>query len=110
MQYLNCIDTVYFDEAADESYIKFLHNKSKIFRPAHIENVTQSQLMFPDNGQIIQHSSHEDNLIVINNSECETNLNINGISIHSKGKRTMLDSTVAQWRNSARETLQQFLF
>lgn len=102
LQFLNCFNTIFFDEKANERYIRDLHAKSLKFKRA---NLTLSELSF-----LIKEGDEENrraieagykNLMRINKSDCETNLKIEGLSIHSKGKVHKLNDSLAQLRPHA---------
>lgn len=102
LQFLNCFDTIFFDEKANERYIRELHTKSKKFKRA---NLTRSELSFlikegdEDNRRTIEAGFK--NFMKINKSDCETNLKIEGLNIHSKGKVHKLNDSLAQLRSHA---------
>lgn len=98
LQFINCFSTVFFDEKASESYVRYLHEKSLKYERA---NKSQSELSFVvkegENPDEVLNSGKE-NLLIMNSSDCEMNLSINGIKMHSKGKNYKLNSTMAQLR------------
>ncbi|RYZ61568.1 MAG: DUF4238 domain-containing protein [Chitinophagaceae bacterium] len=102
LQYLNCLDTIYFDHKASEAYVRQLHAKASKFKRA---NQTRSELGFlikeddSDNKRVIE--SGQKNFLQINKSDCETKLEIEGLKIHSKGKSHQLNNTLAQLRPHA---------
>ncbi len=108
LQFLNCFDTIFFDEKANEKYIRFLHDKSKKFKRA---NLTRSELSFlikegdENNRKTIEAGFK--NFMKINKSDCETNLKIEGQSIHSKGKAYKLNDSLAQLRPHAARLREQ---
>lgn len=98
LQFINCLETIYFDENASEFYIKSLREKSLKHNRA---NIPESELSYifkngDDSKAIID--SGQKNLIVLGTSDCETNLKIEGIKIHSNGKAHKLNSTLSQMR------------
>jgi hypothetical protein len=103
LQFLNCLDTIYFDERASERYIRNLHNQSKNYKRA---NLTRSELSYllkegdEKNRKIIE--SGFKNFMQINKTDCETNLKIDGLKIHSKGQSHQLNNSLAQLRPHAR--------
>jgi hypothetical protein len=98
LQFINCFSTIFFDEKAPDHYIRFLHNESLKYERA---NKSQSELSFiikegEEKEDVL--NSRKENLMILNSSDCEMNLNINGIKIHSKGKYYKLNSTMSQLR------------
>jgi hypothetical protein len=99
LQFLNCLDTIYFNDKVNLAYIKKLHNESKKHKRA---NVTRGQLGF-----LIKEGDEENrrtieagfkNFLQINKTDCEINLKIDGLKIHSKGKKHKLNDSLAQIR------------
>ncbi|MBK6731497.1 MAG: hypothetical protein IPG60_11255 [Bacteroidetes bacterium] len=99
LQFLNCLGTLYFDDSIDESYIRKLHYLAKNHERAHM---TKSVVGFlikegdEENKRIIE--SGFKNLMMINKTDCLTNLQVEGIKIHSKGRLNKLNETLAQER------------
>ena len=98
LQFINCFSTIFFDEKAPEHYIRSLHNESLKYERA---NKSQSELSFivkeGEKKEDVLNPGKE-NLMILNRSDCEINLNINGLKIHSKGKNHKLNSTMSQLR------------
>lgn len=97
LQYVNCFETIYFDEKISEDYIRNLHQVSKKYKRA---NQSKSELSYivhegEDSKEII---SGKQNLMIFNSSDCETNLKVDVIKIHSNGQAHKLNSTMAQSR------------
>jgi Protein of unknown function (DUF4238) len=103
LQFINCFDTVFFNEKADELYIKGLYQKSKLFKRANIPTATIGKFFVKGDFQVRDAVElPKQDLIVMASSDCETNLQINGIKIHSKGSSYKLSSSIVQIRPSAR--------
>lgn len=102
LQFLNCLDTIFFDERATESYIRKLAHQTKSFTRA---NVTTSELSYlikdgdAENKRIIE--SGYKNFMRIGKTDCEIDLRIDGLKIHSRGKDHKLNNTQAQLRPHA---------
>jgi hypothetical protein len=97
LQFINCFETIYFDEKAYEEYIRKIEANSKKFKRA---NVTHSSL-----SHLIKEGENEDeilkgkqNLMVFGSTDCEMKLQISGIKIHDNGKNYKFDSSAAQLR------------
>ena len=103
LQFLNCINTIYFDEKTTEKYLKNLHEKSKKHKRA---NLTKSELSYlvkendEDNKRTIM--SGFKNFMIINTTDCEINLTIDGLKIHSNGLTKKLDNCISQLRPHAK--------
>lgn len=102
LQFLNCLETIYFSEKANENYIHSLNKQSKRYKRA---NISKSELSF-----LIKENDGENkrtieagfkNFMVINTSDCETKLKIDGLKIHSKGQACKLHESLAQLRPHA---------
>lgn len=98
LQFINCIESIYFDEKASEKYVKYLHNLSLKYKKA---NVTRSDLNYiVKEGENVEQvlNSGQKNLIILGSSDCKTKLQIDGLKIHKKGKAHVLNPTMAQLR------------
>lgn len=97
LQFINCLETIYFDEKISENYIRKLHTESKKYKRA---NQSKSELSYlvNDGEDFKKIISGKQNLMIINSSDCETNLKVDIIKIHSNGKVQKLNSTMAQSR------------
>lgn len=101
LQYINCFKTIFFDENASELYINKLFTKSKNYKRANIFKATLSYLFKEGDDQKRIIESGQKNLIAFGSSDCAIKLSINGIKIHSKGKKHKLNLKVAQLRPHA---------
>jgi len=95
LQFINCFETIYFDEKISEDYIRNLHEASKKFKRA---NQSKSELSYiiregEDYKELI---SRKQNLMILNSSDCETNLKVEVIKIHSNGQAHKLNSTISR--------------
>lgn len=97
LQFLNCNSTIFFNEKASENYLKNLHNESLKFKKANEPQSELSYIVREEEPGIIKKSEKE-NLLILNSSDCEINLNISGIKMHSKGKNHRLNNTMSQLR------------
>ena len=102
LQFLNCISTIFFDEKANETYIRYLHKKSKKFKKANVTRIELSYLIKKgeENNKETVKTGFK-NFMKTNNSDCETNLKIEGLRIHSKGKAHKVSNNIAQLRPHA---------
>lgn len=98
LQFINCFETIFFDEKANENYIRYLYNKSKRFKRANVSRAGLSYLFRDGDNQEEMIKSGKKNLIIMNSSDCETNLKIDGVKIHSRGAAHKLHPSAAQLR------------
>lgn len=99
LQFVNCFETIFFDEKATELYVRQLFQESKKFKRA---NVSTSELSYifkegDDQQKIIE--SGRKNLFVFGSTDCETKLIIDGLKVHSNGKAHKFNNSVAQLRH-----------
>lgn len=102
LQLVNCLETIYFNEKASEEYIRSISIQSLKFNRA---NSPKSELNYivrdgDDKDELLK--SGKKNLIILGSSDCETDLEITCIKIHSKGKVAKLNSSMAQLRKFTR--------
>jgi len=99
LQFLNCIETVFFNEKATEAYIRSIEVQSKKYRRA---NQTRSEVGYlikenDDTNRRIVESGFK-NFLQVKKTDCEINLKIDGLKIHSKGKKHELTDRMLQLR------------
>jgi hypothetical protein len=108
LQFINCFGTIFFDDSVNENYIQRLHTLAKKFDRAH---TTRSEVSY-----IIKEGDEENrrtveagfkNLIMVNKTDCQTNLQVDGIKIHSKGRAHTLNDSLAQLRPHAARLREQ---
>lgn len=102
LQFINCFETIFFDEKAGETYIRYLFNKSKRFKRANVSSASLSYLFRDGDNQDEIIESGKKNLIIMNSSDCETNLKIDGVKVHSRGAAHKLHPSAAQLRRKVR--------
>jgi len=100
LQLINCLETIYFDEKASESYIKKLHEKAQKFKRANMTKSDLNYVLEKENNEqvIINEPLGKKNLIALGITDCETKLKVNGIKIHSKGLAYKLTPYISQLR------------
>lgn len=100
LQFINCLETIFFDENASEDYIRKLRAESLKYKRA---NISKSELGYINE----KHKENKDdldvkdNLIIFSETNCEIKLKIEGIKIHSNGKAYKLTSSARQLRKNA---------
>ena len=107
LQFINCFDTIFFDENASERYIKSLHQESRKFKRANKSRAELSYIAENNKDYEQLKKSGQKNLLVMNTTDCETRLSIEGIKIHSKGKTHKLNPTMDQSRPHV-ETMRKY--
>lgn len=102
LQFINCFETIYFDEKASEDYIKSLALISKKYKRA---NISRSKLTY-----LIKKGENEEevlkgkqNMMILGSTDCECNLKILGIKVHDNGKVYKFDTSVAQLRKNCKK-------
>jgi hypothetical protein len=98
LQFINCFETIYFDEKADEFYIRNLFEKSRKFKKANVSKAGLTYLFKDGDNREEMMKSGQKNLIIMNSTDCETNLKIDGVKIHSRGAAHKLHPSMAQLR------------
>lgn len=101
LQFVNCFETVYFDEKANADYIKKIADVSTKYTKA---NVTKSKMSY-----IIKDGENEkeildgkQNLMILGSTDCECKLQISNIKIHDNGKSFKFDTSVVQERKHSK--------
>jgi|GEM_PF-997905 len=106
LQVLNSFSTLYFNEKVTNDYVDVLVQKSSKYGRANIATLKMSYLVKP--GENINSLRHK-NLIVSGATDCETELEISGIKIHSGSKKieneVKKSTSVTQLRPKALEIL-----
>lgn len=105
LQFINCFETIYFDEKASEKYIRGIEADSQKFKRANITRSTMSHL-------IKKGESKDDilkgkqNLMVFGSTDCEMKLQITGMKIHDNGKKYKFDSRAVQLRKHCKTLIE----
>jgi hypothetical protein len=81
LHFLNCEKIVFFDDQADEPYIKSLHQHSKQFTRANQAIVTEHGL------RDSKGNTSRDTILHSRTTECRTNLNLPFLKILPKGRK-----------------------
>lgn len=98
LQFVNCFETIFFDEKATEHYIRKLFEISRKYKKANQAKSELSYIMMEgeDSEKIV--NSGKKNLLITGSTDCEINLDINGIKMHSGSKGKKLHPSMAQLR------------
>lgn len=98
LQFINCFETIFFNERASENYIRQLFNKSKKFKKGNVSQASLSYLLGDGDDRDEMVKSGKKNLIIVSSTDCQTNLKIDGVKIHSRGAAHKLHPSAAQLR------------
>lgn len=98
LQYINCIENIYFSEKATKHYIMSLHTRAKKYTKANEPNVNYTYLLNKDVGFGEQFHRKKPDLLHIQTTDPQTLLKIDGVYIHSGGKAHKLNPSAAQLR------------
>src|SRR5690606_14853350 len=79
LQFLNCYETVFFNQEAREDYLRSLFTKSQRFNRANISRTDLSYIFKEgdDTAKILK--SGKKNFIIAGTTDCEINLNVTSI-------------------------------
>lgn len=105
LQMVNCFGTIYFNEKADEYYIREIHSRSLKFKRSN--KIISSLHYIEKEGEkgTITNTEKEKNMVMIGSTDNEIRLNIKGIKIHSRSSDIKLGDSVAALRPLATEVL-----
>ena len=99
LQILNCTNTLFFNEKCTEHYLVELIKKASKYNKANQVISNSSYLLKKnENPQEIDFKKKDKNLIIVGSSDCEINLNINGIKIHSGSSKVKMDYSMISMR------------
>ncbi|WP_289048532.1 DUF4238 domain-containing protein [uncultured Psychrobacter sp.] len=98
LQFVNCFSTIYFNHQADENYINYLFKKSKKYERANDVLFSSGRLINGQHEISSSYANEEDNLLIYNDKDCEINLNLTVMKVHSKGKKYKMVDSVVQTR------------
>lgn len=103
LQFVNCLGTIYFNEKANESYIRHLNSLANKFTRANSAKSSLSYLHKEgvDTDSLIK--AGKPNLIVMGSTDVETKLKLSFMKIHSKGQVKKLNKTMAQHRKHSQK-------
>ena len=98
LNFLNCFNTIFFDDKASEKYIRRLLQKSEKYKRA---NVTTSELSYVSDQSLDKHEIErtvDKNLIILGSTGCNTKLTVDGLKVHAKGQSYKFDNSAVQPR------------
>lgn len=106
LQIINCFETLYFNENISETYIRKLVRNSAKYQKA---NQTRSSLSYllEDGEKPSSLKEKKKNLVVMGTTDCQTNLEITGIKIHSGSQKIDLTSSIALMRPIPRKLMEE---
>lgn len=95
LQILNCFDTIFFNEECQSSYMHQMFQKASKYKKA---NQILSYAAYSRKQNEEYDPERKKNLIVMGSTDCEINLEIQGMKIHSGSLKVKMDSSIAQMR------------
>lgn len=99
LQFVNCIDTVYFNEEVEKSYITDLHECSNQFSKGNVPFSTPAYVYQREvKSNVNDRNTAAKNLLINGVTACGTNLRIRGLKISPSAKNRRLDNRIAQPR------------
>jgi hypothetical protein len=101
LQFINCYETVYFDENASVHYIRKLFETSKKYKRAN-QNTSKLSYIIEKGEERQKILSGDPNLLMMSFTDCETKLKINGIKTLSRAIELKLHPSIAQLRSCPR--------
>lgn len=101
LQFVNCFETIYFDEKASADYIKKIANDSTKFTRANVTKSTMSYIV-KDGEYEKEIMNGKQNLMILGSTDCECKLQITGIKIHDNGKNYKFDTSIVQERKHSK--------
>lgn len=109
LQFVNCFDTVYFNQDVSEKYVRDIYLRSKIFHKANIPRSTASHLIKTKQDEIeMKLGVHKKNLIGISTTECETKLKSRLLKLKPKTKKIKLGNRLVlerEWANKVKKEM-----
>lgn len=86
LQFINCFETVFFNEKATKIYLEGLFEKSQKYSRANNPSAELANVIINGNEERNLSEKPQKNLLVFGASDCETNMKVNFIKLHSNGK------------------------
>lgn len=103
---VNILDVIIADVIEKGDNEKNYHQKSKKYKRANVNRTTLTHLI-KDGKNEQEILKGPKNLIAQRASDCECNLKINGVKIHSNGRKHKLNNSAAQIRPHIRRRMEQ---
>lgn len=103
LQFVNCLGTIYFNEKANENYIRHLDSLATKFTRANSAKTSLSYLYKEgvDTDSLIE--AGKPNLIVMGSTDVETKLKLSFMKVHSKGQAKKLNKSMGQIRKHSQK-------
>lgn len=84
LQFVNCFETVYFNENVSKEYVFNMHTKSKKYQKPNVIKAEMHYVVAKDEKFVIaQRGESKKNLLITGNTDCETNLNLSFVKLQS---------------------------
>jgi hypothetical protein len=98
LQFVNCFESIFFNEKTTEEYIHKLNLKAKQYKRANQSTAHSSYIFDKNVNNIDEAKKGKKNLIIVGSIDVETKLKITKIKIHSKGQHKKITSSAVQLR------------
>lgn len=98
LQFVNCFESIFFNEKTSEDYIYKLSKKAKKYTRANKSTAHSSYLIGKEIENIDGIEKRKKNLIIVGSIDVETKLKIPQIRIHSRGQYKKISSSASQLR------------
>lgn len=105
LQFVNCFESIFFNENTSEEYIRKLAIKAKKYKRANVSTAHASYIIDKDDPKKNEVLEGKKNLIIIGSIDVETKLKISQIKIHSKGQYKKLSPSASQLRKHCEKTM-----
>ncbi|MBP9152801.1 MAG: DUF4238 domain-containing protein [Flavobacteriales bacterium] len=106
LQFLNCIETVFFDDKSSEHYIRTLYQASSNFGLANQHRSKESYLI-QDGDDRAKVLSEKTNLLIMGITDCEIRLQLDGLKMLSSTRGKKLHPTITQLRPWAADVIRR---
>jgi hypothetical protein len=107
LQFVNCFESIFFNEKTSEEYIRKLVVKAKKYKRANESTAHTSYVIDKNTENINEIKKGKENLIIVGSIDVETKLKISQIKIHSKGQYKKLNSSASQLRKHCEKRMME---
>lgn len=107
LQFVNCFESIFFNEKTSEEYIQKLNIKAKKYKRANESTAHSSYLIDKGIDNINEVKKGKKNLIIVGSIDVETKLKISQIKVHSKGQYKKISSSASQLRKHCEKRMME---
>jgi hypothetical protein len=101
LQFVNCLNTIYFNEQISEQYIERLSKITNKYTKAHISRSELSYIV-KKGESIVEVQKDKKNLVIVGATECETKLDLPFLKYHKNSRNVKLSNSAAQFRKTCK--------